>query len=190
MAKKTKSLKGFPKKKYSVIYADPPWRYSTGLYQDKGRPRAKVQEKYPTMQSKDIAELPVKSIAKDNSVCFMWTTDSHLESALKVMKAWGFEYKTIAFTWVKMSNKGNVLYNFSPYTLKSTEICIVGVRGTLSKVKKINNIKGLVFAERLFHSKKPDKIRDMISRWCGYKSRIELFARNKTKGWDVWGNQI
>ena len=180
----------FPNKKYSVIYADPAWQYNSKQYQDSDRDMKPLDSFYATMTTKDICDMPVKNITNDDCVCFMWVTDSHLEDGLKVMKSWGFKYKTIAFTWVKQTSQNNLCYNFSPYTLKSTEICIVGVKGKLSNVKVVNNIKGLVFAERTKHSEKPNEIRDLISKWCGNKLRIELFAREKVDGWDSWGNEI
>jgi N6-adenosine-specific RNA methylase IME4 len=180
----------FPNKTYNVIYADPCWQYSSKSYQDGNRTMKSLNSYYETMTTKEIAKLPIQSISKDNCVCFMWVTDSHLVDGLEVMKEWGFTYKTIAFTWVKQTKNGNTCYNFSPYTLKSTELCIVGIKGRLRNIKAINNVKGLVFAERTKHSKKPSKIRDLISEWCGNKPRIELFARERVDGWDSWGNEV
>ena len=180
----------FPKKTYDVIYADPCWQYGSKSYQDGNRQMKSLDNYYETMPTKEIAKLPVQSISNDDCVCFMWVTDSHLADGLEVMKEWGFNYKTIAFTWVKQTKNGNTCYNFSPYTLKSTEICIVGVKGKLGNVKAVNTIKGLVFAERTIHSRKPSQIRDLISEWCGNKPRIELFARERVDGWDCWGNEV
>jgi len=120
----------------------------------------------------------------------MWTTDSHLPESLKVINSWGFKYKTIGFTWVKQYKSGSYCYNFSPYLLKSTEICLIAIKGKLKNIKKSNSVKGLVFAERTEHSKKPDCVRDRIVELCGDLPRIELFARQKVEGWDCWGNEV
>ena len=142
------------------------------------------------MTCKEICNLPIENIADKDCILFLWTTDSHLLEALEVMKSWNFNYKTIGFTWVKKYNTGAYCYNFGAYTLKSTEICLIGLKGKLKNLKKSNNVKGLVFAERTKHSKKPNEIRKRIVDLCGDISRIELFARQRVEGWDVWGNEV
>jgi N6-adenosine-specific RNA methylase IME4 len=180
-----------PNKKYNIIYADPPWKFSSAKYQDGNRGFGnRVENFYQTMDSKQICSLPVKDISEENSILFMWVTDSHLLEGLDVIKSWGFRYATIGFTWVKKYKTGSYCYNFGSYTLKSTEICLIGLKGKLKNIKNKNNVKGLVFAERTKHSKKPDCIRDKILELCGDKPRIELFARQKTEGWDCWGNEV
>ena len=128
------------------------------------------------MTCKEICNLPIENIADKDCILFLWTTDSHLLEALEVMKSWNFNYKTIGFTWVKKYNTGAYCYNFGAYTLKSTEICLIGLKGKLKNLKKSNNVKGLVFAERTKHSKKPNEIRKRIVDLCGDISRIELFV--------------
>jgi len=186
-------------KKYQIIYADPPWKYgSKELYGDKingykngQRKRfANIERKYKTMKVEDICNLPVIDIIDNDCACFLWVTDSHLKQGIKVLESWGFKYKTIAFVWLKKYHTGTRVYNFAPWTLKSTEICLFGTRGTMGKYKKCNNVKQLVEAERTKHSKKPDEVRNRIEKLFGDLPRIELFAREKTKGWDVWGNEV
>tara|TARA_R100001015_G_C4490061_1_gene67902 strand:- start:3 stop:431 length:429 start_codon:yes stop_codon:yes gene_type:complete len=142
------------------------------------------------MTCKEICNLPIENIADKDCILFLWTTDSHLLEALEVMKSWNFNYKTIGFTWVKKYNTGAYCYNFGSYTLKSTEICLIGLKGKLKNLKKSNNVKGLVFAERTKHSKKPNEIRKRIVNLCGDIPRIELFARQRVEGWDCWGNEV
>jgi len=186
-------------KKYQIIYADPPWRYgSKELYGDKVKGYKNGQRKrftkleiiYDTMSLQDIKNLPVKEISENDSVCFMWVTDSHLKQGIEVMESWGFKYKTIAFVWLKKYNTGTRVYNLAPWTLKSTEICILGTKGRMSKYKSRNDIKALVEAERTKHSKKPQEVMFRIEQlFCGL-DKIELFAREKRIGWDVWGNEV
>ena len=176
----------FPNKKYNIIYADPAWSFGSKAYQDGGRDFDKLENHYDTMSIDEIKKLDVPS-AKD-SVCFMWTTDAHLKEAIEVMESWGFKYKTIAFVWVKKYESGSLVYNFAPYTLKSCEICILGIKGKMGKYKKVNNVKQLVEAVRTKHSKKPDEVRTRIETLYGNLPRIELFAREKIVGWDYWGN--
>jgi len=181
-----------PNKKYNIIYADPPWHYGSksAVNNTTGRDIKPLSEHYKTMSLKEIKALSISNIAKDDSVCFMWVTDSHLNEALEIFKAWGFKYKTIAFNWVKTTSKGNYCKNVAPWTMKSSEICLLGTKGTMSKYKKANNIESLVIAERTKHSKKPKEVRKRIELLFGDLPRIELFAREQTEGWDVWGNEV
>jgi|TARA_Y100000310_G_C20704007_1_gene833021 site-specific DNA-methyltransferase (adenine-specific) len=187
-------------KKYKIIYADPPWKYSSKqLYGDKksgfddnGKRKrfSKLEKIYSTMELNDIKLLPIQDIICKDSAYFMWVTDSHLKEGIEVLKNWGFKYKTIAFVWLKKYRTGTTVYNFAPWTLKSTEICLLGTKGQMSKYKICNNIKQLVIAERTTHSKKPHEVRKRIECLFGELPRIELFAREKTKGWDTWGNEV
>ncbi len=179
----------FPNKLYKIIYADPPWKYSSRKYQDGKREFQALEKKYGTMKIKDIMNLPVKQLSDKDCACFLWVTDSHLDKGVQVLNAWGFRYVTIAFVWLKKSNKGNIYVNFAPWTLKSTEICILGIKGSMGKYKVSNNVRQLVEATRTIHSKKPGEVRKRIVDLFGDVPRIELFAREKVEGWDGWGNQ-
>ena len=198
----------FPKdtkmKKYQIIYADPPWQYgSKELYGDKvygdkvngykdgQRKRfAKLERIYPTMTIQDIKDLPIKNISDGNCACFMWVTDSHLKEGIDVLESWGFKYKTVAFVWLKKYTTGTRVYNFAPWTLKSTELCLLGIKGRMSQYKTRNDIKALVEADRTAHSKKPKEVMMRIQELFGGLEKLELFAREKTEGWDVWGKEV
>ena len=188
----------FPNKKYQIIYADPPWKYSSKeLYGDKimgykngiRKRFADIERIYPTMGLREIMDLPINGIVQKDCALFLWVTDSHLPEGLKVIEAWGFKYKTIAFTWLKKYSTGTTVFNFAPWSLKSCEICLLGIRGAMSKYKKSNNVKQLVIADRTEHSKKPHEVRKRIEELFGEIPRIELFARHKVRGWDSWGNE-
>ena len=175
-------------KKYQIIYADPPWKFGNRSYQDNGRKPIEPDEHYPIMNTKQICELDVEKIADKNSALFIWTTDAHLPDCLKVIEAWGFEYRTIAFVWLKKYKSWINCVLTAPWTLKSTEICLLGIKG--SPKRKINNIRAFVEAERTVHSRKPEEVRKRIEKMFGEVPKIELFARQKTEGWDVWGNEV
>ena len=185
-------------KKYQVIYADPAWQYgSKELYGDKTKGSEKrenrfrdIERIYTTMTIPQIKELKVTEITDKNCACFMWVTDSHLKEGIEVMEAWGFKYKTIAFVWLKKTSKGKTVLNFAPHTLKSTEICLLGIKGSMKDFKKSNNIRQLIEAERTEHSKKPNEARLRIKELYPNAEMIELFARKKNEGWDVWGNEV
>ena len=182
----------FPNKKYNIIYADPPWHYGSRsrVNNSTGRESVPLSKHYETMSLQEIKDLPVRNITENDAVCFMWVTDSHLDEALEVYKAWGFKYKTIAFNWVKTTSKGNYCKNVAPWTMKSSEICLLGVKGAMSKYKKANNIESLVIAERTKHSQKPQEVKNRIEQLFGDLPKIELFARQEVDGWDAWGNEV
>ena len=176
----------FPNKKYQIIYADPPWSFNfqkrNGLSDEaKGR-------LYPTMKGQDIVDLPVSAIAADNAVLFLWVMNSELPLALDVIKGWGFTYKTVAFTWVKTTVNGKYCFGGGNWTRSNPELCLLATKG---KPKRISaSVRELVVSERRQHSRKPDEIRQAIVELVGDLPRIELFARNKAEGWDVWGNEV
>lgn len=178
-------------KKYKVIYADPPWYFgSGGVYQDSGRPVRKTSEQYLLTKTKELKNIPIQDICDKDALLFMWTTDQHLPDALELMKSWGFRYCTIAFYWVKKTNKGNNCYNVGCWTMKSVEMVLLGLHGKPMHFKIKRNVKQLVEAERKQHSQKPDEVRERIVDLVGDLPRIELFARQKRDGWDVWGNEV
>lgn len=185
--------------KYNIVYADPAWQYgSKELYGDKTKGNDKrenrfrsIERIYNTMTIEDIKQMPVKNITNKNAACFMWVTDSHLKEGIEVLEAWGFKYKTIAFVWLKKTSTGKIVLNFAPHTLKSTEICLLGIKGTMKDFKKSNNVRQLIEAERTEHSKKPNEARKRIVELYGNECpKIELFARQKNDYWDVFGNEL
>ena len=104
------------------------------------------------------------------------------------MKAWGFKFVTVAFVWSKHTANGKKVANLGRWTMGNVEICLLGRKGKPQRVCK--NIRQLVEAERFRHSAKPEEVRKRIVDLMGDVSRIELFARQKTEGWDVWGNEV
>lgn len=173
-------------KKYNIIYADPPWSFQ--VYSDKGKGRS-PDKHYPTMSIEEISRLPVKEIAAADSVLFMWLTFPMLKEALRVIEEWGFVYKTVAFTWVKLNRKMQSLFwGMGYWTRSNAEICILATKG---KPKRCSaGIHQIIMSPIEQHSKKPDEARDRIVNLMGDLPRIELFARQKTPGWDVWGNEV
>jgi N6-adenosine-specific RNA methylase IME4 len=172
------------KKKYNVIYADPPWSFKT--YSDKGKDRS-PENHYSTMNFKDICNLPVNNIANDNSVLLMWITDPLLDKAFKVIDAWGFKYKTVGFTWAKTNRKKLGFFTGLGYwTRGNPEMCLLATKGKPKRISK--SVPQLVVEQRREHSRKPDIMYNHIENLLD-GPYIELFARTKRKGWDCWGNQ-
>lgn len=172
--------------KYQIIYADPPWSYNDKM----SGHSFSLDHEYETQSKNWIANLPVGGVADDNSVLFMWAVSPQLPEALEVMKAWGFTYKTVAFCWSKVTVNGKLVSNLGRWTMGNVELCLLGVKGKPNSLRIDRSIKQLVVAERTKHSKKPDEVRERITNLLGDLPRIELFAREKSEGWHVWGNEV
>jgi len=175
-----------PKKKYNIIYADPAWHFKT--YSNKGEKRSAIQH-YNCLNINDIYNIPVPTISDTNCILFIWIIDSMLPEALETIKRWGFKYKTVAFTWVKQNKKSDGYFTGMGYwTRCNPEQCLLATKGNPKRLSKA--VKQLIISKRQEHSKKPDNIRNRIVELCGDLPRIELFARQKVKGWDYWGDQV
>lgn len=173
-------------KRYSIIYADPPWRFKT--YSKKGQGRS-ADMHYPTMTIADIKALPISNISAKDCVLFMWVTFPCLQEAFEVIKSWGFEYKTVAFVWVKQNRKSDGLFwGMGYWTRANAEVCILATRGNPKRVS--SSVHQVIVSHIEEHSKKPDETRNRIVNLMGDLPRIELFARQSPIGWDVWGNEV
>ena len=176
----------FPYKKYQIIYADPPWSFTAWS----NKAAKHVTKEYPTMPFDEIASLPVNDLATDNAVLFLWVTMPNLPECLETMGRWGFQYKTCAFNWIKTyPYSGKVFFGMGYYTRSNSELCLLGIKGKPLE-RHDHSISQILIAETTKHSKKPDIAKDKIVELFGDIPRIELFARQKTEGWDVWGNEV
>lgn len=170
-------------KKYNIIYADPPWTMG------KSSSKRVYCPKYSVMTIKDICNLPIKNITFENSALFLWCLNGQLENGIAVMNSWGFSLRTVAFVWVKTSKAtGQPNCRVGQWTLNGTEQCLLGIKGKMKK--NCNNVRQVYMGAREAHSKKPDEIRSRIVKLFGDLPRIELFARNQSLGWDVFGDEV
>lgn len=173
-------------KKYKIIYADPPWQYR--VYSQKGQGRS-AENHYHTMNIKDIMALPVDKIADKDCILFLWITFPCLKEGIEVMERWGFKYKTCGFNWVKKNKKKNTYFmGLGFWTRSNSEVCLIGTKGQPKRVSK--SVSQICDARIMEHSKKPAEIRERIVELCGELPRVELFARDKVKGWDSLGDEI
>lgn len=165
--------------KYRVIYADPPWKYGDPFVIEGYKVSA--EQHYPVMSIDELCSLPVKEISEDNAVLFMWVTSPLLEECFRVIRSWGFEYKT-SFVWDK------VRHNMGHYNSARHEFLLICVRGscTPDNPKLIDSVQTI---ERTEHSVKPEEFREIIDTLYTHGKRIELFARRPVDGWEVWGNE-
>lgn len=170
---------------YDIIYADPPWN---GLGWNNGSGLKCPARHYSVMTDSDILTLPVEQIAKNNAALFLWVTFPNLPLGIKTIEAWGFRYATVAFTWVKKNKKSDSwFWGCGNYTRANAEICLLGMRGSMKR--KSASVHSVIDDRIMEHSKKPDTARQRIVELFGNLRKIELFARDKMDGWDVWGNQ-
>lgn len=173
-------------KKYGIIYADPPWHYR--VYSKKGAGRS-AESHYPTMTIEEIQALPVSELADKDCALFMWITFPLLKESLSVLSAWGFKFKTIALVWIKQNRKSDSLFwGMGYWTRANAEFCVLATKGKPKRMAK--NVHQVIVSHIEEHSKKPDEARRRIVRLMGDLPRIELFARQKSAGWDVWGNEV
>ena len=172
-------------KKYQIIYADPPWRFKN--YNDKTAKKW-VGKHYPCMTTEDICQLPIQEMADKDCVLFIWATFPRLPDCLEVIKRWGFTYKTLGFNWYKENQDRGFFFGMGYWTRSNTEICLLATRGKPKRAS--TGVFQIIRYPKLRHSEKPPIIRDKIVELMGNLPRIELFSRHKTKGWDVWGNEV
>ena len=144
----------------------------------------KDDNQYASITTDGMKKLQIKDIAADDSLLFMWITSPFLKIGLDLLPYWGFEFSTVAFVWNKeRTNPGS-------YTLSECELCIVAKRGKIPMPRGSRNERQFLSELRGKHSKKPDEIRKRIDQMFPTQNKIELFARQKTEGWDVWGNEV
>jgi len=145
---------------------------------------------YNTMAIEDIAALPVKDIAADDSVLFLWVTFPHLQSCFKVIEDWGFKYTTIGFNWFKTypKNKDKFFVGLGNWTRANSELCLMAKRGHPQRVD--NCVESIIKSPIGRHSEKPQCVKKHIVELLGDVPRIELFARTSTPGWSAWGNEV
>lgn len=136
-------------KKYSVIYADPPWFFKT--YSVKGKMFG-AERHYPTMQKEEIQNVPVKKLSDKNCVLFLWVTAPCLIEGIELITAWGFKYKTVAFTWVKQNKKSDGLFTgMGYYTRANAEYCLLATKGKILE-RKSHGVHSVVLSHIERHS--------------------------------------
>lgn len=174
-------------RRYGVIYADPPWLFRN--WSAKGTGRNAVSH-YDCLGINKLMALPIADLAARDCVLFLWATDPLLHRAMQLISAWGFEYKTVGFYWIKLNAKPKHAADFFTglgyWTRANPEQCLMATRGKPVRIAK--DVRRLVIESRREHSRKPDCIREHIERLVS-GPYLELFARETKSGWDCWGDQ-
>ena len=196
--RKERDVTPLPDGKWSVIYADPPWKYDSGEQHSTEDQATVITDSVPddivhTEASavhykpktiKELCEMDIKSMAADNAVMFFWVTSPLLAECFEVITAWGFTYKT-SFVWDKIA------HNVGHYNSVRHELLLICTRGsfkpTMEPVKLVDSVQSI---ERTEHSKKPGEFRQIIEMLYPDEKYIELFAREHADGWDVWGDEV
>ena len=175
-----KKIPSLPTDKYRVIYADPPWKYA--ITNDENEWATGATSHYPTMELKDICALPVKEWTEKDAVLFIWTTSPKLFEVKNVIDAWGFTYKA-SFIWDK------VKHNMGHYNSVRHEFLLIATKGSCAPDNKklIDSVQSI---ERTEHSVKPEEFRNIIDELYINGKKLEMFARKKVDGWDIYGNSI
>ena len=168
----------WPADKYGVIYADPPWRYESGI----GSPSRNIENHYPTMALDDICALPVADIAAADSLLYLWTPPPLLLQATEVIDAWGFTYRT-SMVWVKHA------IGMGYYARQRHELLLIAKRGSPPHPLPADRPDSVIEAPRGKHSAKPDAVYGILDRAYPGAPKIELFSRSPREGWAAWGNE-
>jgi N6-adenosine-specific RNA methylase IME4 len=173
-------------RRYSTILADPPWQFQNRT--GKMAPEHKRLLRYPTMELKEILDLPVPKLAAAKSHLYLWVPNALLKEGLQVMEAWGFTYKT-NLVWHKIrKDGGSDGRGVGFYFRNVTELILFGVRGSMRTLQPGRTQVNLLPTQKREHSRKPDECYDLIEE-CSPGPYLELFARFKRDGWDQWGNE-
>lgn len=176
-------------KKYKIIYADPPWSYNDK--QNTSLLGGAVKH-YSLMSIEELCNLPIKELAEENAVLFIWVTSPLLEDVFDIIKAWGFKYKS-SFVWDKVD------HNMGHYNSVRHEFLLIATKGSCTpEVKKL--FDSVISIPRTIHSEKPSYFREIINTLYPTGNRVELFARKNTdkdlfgnnsfENWDTWGNEL
>ena len=143
----------------------------------------------PYMSIEELCALPVADLAAPDSALFLWATFPQLPEALRLIEAWGFTYKSVAFVWLKKNKKADSwFYGLGFWTRGNAEICLLATKG--HPKRQAANIHQFIISPIEAHSKKPDEARAKIISLMGDLPRVELFARQTPPGWAVWGNEV
>jgi N6-adenosine-specific RNA methylase IME4 len=174
--------------RYRTIYADPPWRFQNRT--GKMAPEHRRLSRYATMTLEDIMELPVATIAHEQSHLYLWVPNALLAEGLETMKRWGFTYKS-NIVWYKIrKDNGPDGRGVGFYFRNVTELLLFGIRGKNNRTLQPGRRQvNLLATRKREHSRKPDEMLPIIEA-CSPGPRLEMFARYYRYGWHQWGDQV
>lgn len=172
--------------KFATVLADPPWRFMNRT--GKVAPEHRRLSRYPTLTLKEISSLPVSTVVEESSHLYLWVPNALLAEGMKVMKAWGFTYKT-NLVWHKVRKDGGPDgRGVGFYFRNTTELVLFGIRGSLRTLAPGRRQVNIIRTRKREHSRKPDELYDIIEQ-CSPGPYLELFARGSRPEWTSWGNE-
>jgi N6-adenosine-specific RNA methylase IME4 len=180
-------LPPLPNKRYDIVYVDPPWYYYGSPIKD-----AAAGKHYPLMSLEELAAIDLQGMLSRRAAVFLWATCPRLDFALKLIDAWKLHYRGVAYVWVKVNKRGEIITGqgiLPTFTKPTSELLLVATTNRTGRPFPILDLAQpqVVLRPRGAHSEKPAIFRTLIERLCGSRPRIELFARSRARGWDVWG---
>jgi N6-adenosine-specific RNA methylase IME4 len=183
-------LPPLPNKRYDIAYLDPPWYYYGSPIKD-----AAAGKHYPLMPLEELAAIDLRRILNQRAAVFLWATCPRLNFALQLIEAWRLHYRGVAYVWVKVNKRGQIIagQGIPPtFTKPTSELLLAATTNATGRPFPIRDLAQpqVVLHPRSAHSEKPAIFRGLIERLCGRRARIELFARSRAPGWDVWGAQL
>ena len=180
-------LPPLPAGPYDIVYADPPWYYYSSKIKD-----AAAGKHYPLMSQEELASLPVRDMMSKRAALFLWATCPRLNFAIELIERWGLHYRGVAYVWIKTNARGEIIAGQGvppTFTKPTTELVLAATTTVAGRPFPLHDLAQgqVVLARRAEHSRKPPVFRERIEALCGKRSRIELFARERARGWDSWG---
>ena len=183
-------LPPLPAKQYDIAYVDPPWYYYGSPVKD-----AAAGKHYPLMSLEELGAIDVRRMLNKRAAVFLWATCPRLNFALQLLDAWQLHYRGVAYVWVKVNKRGEIIAGqgiVPTFTKPTSELLLVATTNATGRPFPIRDLAQpqVVLHARGAHSEKPAVFRSLIERLCGQRPRIELFARSRASGWDVWGAEL
>lgn len=182
-------------KKANILLVDCPW--GSGIYGERKNTNTKfgggAKAHYPTMSKQEILDfkLEIDKASEDNCLLLHWVTGPALDFGIEVMKHWGFKYKTIAQTWIKVDKNGNARVLPGSYFASNVELLLLGTKGDTRKLRPEKKLVSQVAMSQLReHSRKPDEVYERIEQAYPHLEKIEFFSRTQREGWTMFGNQV
>lgn len=184
------TLPPLPNARYDIAYIDPPWHYYGSPTKD-----AAAGKHYPLMSLEELTAIDVRGILNRRAAAFVWATCPRLQYAIKLIEAWGLHYRGVAYVWVKVNKRGDIIAGqgvVPTFTKPTTELLLAATTTPTGRPFPILDLAQpqVVLHPRGAHSAKPPIFRRLIERLCGDRPRIELFARTRTDEWDAWGAEL
>jgi N6-adenosine-specific RNA methylase IME4 len=180
------TIASLPTGEADLILADPPWHFDTRSAKGQGKSPSRH---YATLDIDMLRRLPIGKLAAPDAGLALWVYGPKLPDALSVMRAWGFDYNSDLFTWLKLTSAGQPAFGTGYTTRKNCEQLIYGIKGDGLKAVD-HSVRQSILAPKREHSRKPDESYTALERLFGPVRRLELFARQHRAGWVGWGNEL